>query len=401
MSTGGIPDLLTGALILIVDDEPANLQLLADLLKQRGHEVRVAPSGQLALNYIGRQKPDLILLDVNMPEMDGYEVCRRLKDNPDWAMIPVIFISASDEERNIVQSFVAGGVDYVTKPFHSAEVEARVETHLKLYRYQQHLEALVQEKVREAANAIERAAALQRIGIMGVISTGIAHEINQPLNALKMRADSLLYWENQRNLPPVAEIMQDVRAISQCADQIGEIIQHMRALAREQKPDRSAVCEVVATTRNILQLLEYRLARQHIVAQLEVCNPPPQVMMATVHWEQILINLVVNAYEALGRIERTHKQIRICLSAAGSDLLLEVADNGPGIKPADRAKIFEPFHTTGRTENNTGLGLPIIKAMIELYDGKIWLADNAAAGARFLVQIPAVESAGTEEDKER
>ena len=197
MSTGEIPDLLTGALILIVDDEPANLQLLADLLKQRGHAVRVAPSGQLALNYISRQKPDLILLDVNMPGMDGYEVCRRLKDNPDWAMIPVIFISASDEEQNIVQSFVAGGVDYVTKPFHSAEVEARVETHLKLYRYQQHLEALVQEKVREAATAIERAAAVQRVGMMGVISTGIAHEINQPLNALKMRADSLLYWENQ------------------------------------------------------------------------------------------------------------------------------------------------------------------------------------------------------------
>lgn len=399
MSTGEIPDLLTGALILIVDDEPANLQLLADLLKQRGHAVRVAPSGQLALNYINRQKPDLILLDVNMPGMDGYEVCRRLKDNPDWAMIPVIFISASDEEQNVVQSFATGGVDYVTKPFHSAEVEARVETHLKLYRYQQHLEVLVQEKVREAANAIERAATLQRIGIMGVISAGIAHEINQPLNALKMRADSLLYWENQRKLPPVEEIMQDVRAISQCAGQISEIIQHMRSLARDQKPDRSAVCEVVATTRNILQLLEYRLARQHIVAQSEILDPPPQVMMATVHWEQILINLLVNAYEALGRIERTDKKIRIRLSAAGSDLLLEVADNGPGIRPADREKIFEPFHTTGLTENNTGLGLPIIKSMIELYDGKIWLADDAAEGVRFFVRIPAVASVGPEEDK--
>lgn len=201
MITDGAQELLAGALILIVDDEPANLQLLADLLKQRGHKVRVAPDGQLALNYIDRQKPDLILLDVNMPDMDGFEVCRRLKDNPDWAMIPVIFISASDEEQNIVRSFAAGGVDYVTKPFHSAEVEARVETHLKLYGYQRRLEVLVQEKVREAANAIERASTLQRIGMMGVISAGIAHEINQPLNALKMRADSLLYWENQRNLP--------------------------------------------------------------------------------------------------------------------------------------------------------------------------------------------------------
>ena len=400
MITDGVQELLAGALILIVDDEPANLQLVADLLKQSGHEVRVAPDGQLALNYIGRQKPDLILLDVNMPGMDGFEVCRRLKDNPDWAMIPVIFISASDEEQNIVRSFTAGGVDYVTKPFHSAEVEARVETHLKLYRYQRHLELLVQEKVREAANAIEQASALQRIGMMGVISAGIAHEINQPLNALKMRADSLLYWDSQRNLPPVGEILQDVRAISQCADQISKIIQQMRALARDQKPDRSAVCEVVAATRNILNLVESRLGRQHIVAKLEVCNPPPQVMMATVHLEQILINLLVNAYEALGRIDRPDKQIKIRLSAAGPDLLLEVADNGPGVEPASRDKIFEPFHTTGRIENNTGLGLPIIKTMIELYDGKIWLAYGTTEGARFIVQIPSVESSGMKEAKE-
>ena len=246
-----------------------------------------------------------------------------------------------------------------------------------------------------------RSAAQQRIGMMGVISAGIAHEINQPLNALKMRADSLLYWDNQRKLPPLDEILHDLRAISQCAGQISEIIQHMRSLARDQKPDRSAVCEVVAATRNILHLVENRLARQHIVAQLEVCNPPPQVMMATVHLEQILINLLVNAYESLGRMDRPDKRITIRLSAAGPDLLLEVADNGPGIAPETREKIFEPFHTTGRTDHNTGLGLPIIKTMIELYNGKIWLADNATEGARFLVQIPAVESFGPGEDKNR
>ena len=122
-------------------------------------------------------------------------------------------------------------------------------------------------------------------------------------------------------------------------------------------------------------------------------------MMATVHLEQILINLLINAYEALGRIDRPHKQIRIRLSAVGSDLLLEVADNGPGVEPADRGKIFEPFHTTGRTDHNTGLGLPIIKTMIELYGGKIWLEEGAAEGACFVVQIPAVESSGPEEVK--
>jgi sigma-B regulation protein RsbU (phosphoserine phosphatase) len=140
----------TEADILVVDDTPANLRLLAGMLGQRGYRVRPVPSGKLALRAIASAPPDLILLDIRMPEMDGYQVCQRLKADEGTRDIPVIFISALDELGDKVRAFQAGGVDYVTKPFQFEEVLARVETHLALRRLQVRLEEANREL--EAAN---------------------------------------------------------------------------------------------------------------------------------------------------------------------------------------------------------------------------------------------------------
>jgi putative two-component system response regulator len=147
--------------ILIVDDTPANLELLAGMLRQKQYRVRPALSGKLALQAaLNDRSPDLILLDINMPEMDGYEVCRQLKADRRSADVPVIFISALNETVDKIEAFSAGGVDYVTKPFQFEEVNARVETHLKLHRLQAALEnhnrnltTLVQAQVSEISEA--------------------------------------------------------------------------------------------------------------------------------------------------------------------------------------------------------------------------------------------------------
>ena len=128
------------ASILVVDDTPANLQVLAGMLKDRGYKVRPVPSGKLALLAARRDPPDLILLDINMPEMNGYEVCEHLKADDTLKGIPVIFISALTEQLDKVKAFAFGGVDYITKPFQMEELHARVETHLKLRRLQIELE---------------------------------------------------------------------------------------------------------------------------------------------------------------------------------------------------------------------------------------------------------------------
>src|SRR5687768_4777703 len=128
------------ASILVVDDTPANLQVLAGMLKDRGYKVRPVPGGKLALAAARRDPPDLILLDINMPDMNGYEVCEQLKADEALKGIPVIFISALTEPLDKVKAFATGGVDYLTKPFQMEELHARVETHLKLRRLQIELE---------------------------------------------------------------------------------------------------------------------------------------------------------------------------------------------------------------------------------------------------------------------
>ena len=135
--------------ILVVDDTPANLQLLASVLKERGYKTRPVPSGLLALQAALSEPPDLILLDINMPEMNGFEVCQSLKADEKLRDIPVIFISALNEVLDKVKAFAVGGVDYITKPFQFDEVQARVDTHLKLWHLQQEL--------REAQPAIGQA----------------------------------------------------------------------------------------------------------------------------------------------------------------------------------------------------------------------------------------------------
>src|SRR5205807_6794940 len=151
--------------ILVVDDTPANLQVLAGMLKDRGHKVRPVPGGKLALLAARRDPPDLILLDINMPEMNGYEVCEHLKSDESLKGIPVIFISALTEQMDKVKAFATGGVDYITKPFQMEELHARVETHLKRRRLQIDLEEysrrleLAQERLSldlELARGIQR-----------------------------------------------------------------------------------------------------------------------------------------------------------------------------------------------------------------------------------------------------
>src|SRR5579872_376498 len=152
---------------MIVDDNPANLRLLEDMLLEKGHEVRSFPVGRLALAEAIQNPPDLILLDINMPEMNGYEVCEHLKSNERLAGIPVIFLSALNEIQDKVKAFRAGGVDYISKPFQIEEVHARVETHLKLHTLQRALKAQNEKlEVAVAARTQELAEANRRLTIL-------------------------------------------------------------------------------------------------------------------------------------------------------------------------------------------------------------------------------------------
>src|SRR3989339_730306 len=161
--------------ILVVDDTPANLQLLTGMLKERGYRVRPVPSGKLAIQAARSQTPDLILLDVNMPEMNGYEVCEQFKADAALREIPVLFISALGETMDKMKAFAVGGVDYVTKPFQFEEVDARVQTHLKLRRLQIEQERQ-NRQLRESYDQLKKLEELQ-----DNLTHMIIHDMRSPL----------------------------------------------------------------------------------------------------------------------------------------------------------------------------------------------------------------------------
>src|SRR5579871_4052170 len=183
--------------IMIVDDTPANLRLLEDMLVQEGYEVRSFPRGRLAIAAALKDPPDLILLDVMMPEMNGYETCERLKSNAGLEDVPVVFLSALRETDDKVKAFRAGGVDYISKPFQIEEVHARVETHLDLHELQralklhnERLEQTVAARTRELQEANRRLTILDRSkdDFLNLIS----HELRTPLNGLLGVSDLIL-----------------------------------------------------------------------------------------------------------------------------------------------------------------------------------------------------------------
>jgi putative two-component system response regulator len=207
--------------ILIVDDTLANLTLLGGMLKEKGYKVRPVPSGTLALAAVQHKPPDLILLDITMPQMDGYEVCRRLKADVRFQDIPIVFISALSETIDKVKAFGCGGLDYVTKPFQFEEVEARVETHLKLRQYQVRLEQLVDEKVQEIGDAqLSTILALSKLSESRDTDTG--KHIERVQSYCRLIAEYLPKWIPQYETIVDAEFIRNIHRASPLHD-IGKV----------------------------------------------------------------------------------------------------------------------------------------------------------------------------------
>ncbi len=423
--------------ILIVDDVPNNLHLLAKILSKQGYKTRTAPDGQLALRSIESTPPDLILLDIMMPSMDGYKVCEILKASATTKDIPVIFISALNGVLDKVKAFEVGGVDYITKPFQEQEVFARVSNQLlqrqllhQTQSYAQQLEQTLTELKKTQAQLIQK----EKMASLGQLAAGIAHEINNPVNFISgnisMAADyaqdlvRLIKLYRHYYPHPVAEIVGELEKIQpefiaddypkllgsmkEGASRISEIVVSFRNFSRLGQ-EKCKPVDIHEGIDNTLVILQHRLKGANNIGEIEVrkhYSKLPKVTCYASQLNQVFMNLLINAIDAL-ESQPYPRKITISTSVSADSepalynpdsklatqkpqsVMILIADNGCGICEAVRHRIFDPFFTTKPVGSGTGLGLAISHDIIvEKHGGKISCISTPGGGTEFILQIP-------------
>ncbi|NET54859.1 MAG: response regulator [Symploca sp. SIO2E6] len=363
--------------ILIVDDTPENLRFLSMGLSIRGYEVKCAISGSMALLGVSDELPDLILLDIRMPQMDGYEVCEQLKANQRTREIPIIFLSALHEVSDKVKAFASGGVDYITKPFQMEEVLVRVENQLTIVRLQKQLQQqnLRLQKLNE--ELVQSNRELEQFAFI------VSHDLQEPLRAVSSFTQLLVEsYPDSLN----AEVKECIAFILDGTARMGQLIKDLLVYSRL----GTAAREFQPTDCNIV--LEDVLVDLHImVAETDAKlthDSLPTVMGDSVQLAQLFQNLIINAIK-FHRPE-VPPRIKISVESKDGEWLFGVHDNGIGIKKQNFERIFKMFKRLHTIDNypGTGIGLAICKKIVERHEGEIWVESELGVGTTFYFAIP-------------
>ena len=358
--------------MLVVDDTIENLRLLSSMLEEHGYEVRPVTNGRQALQAVERDPPDLILLDITMPEMDGYEVCRRLRANDRSKDVPVIFLTALTDTADKLRAFDTGAVDYVTKPFRFEEVLARVKTHVALRRAQVAL-----------ADSYKRLSTLERL--RDDLVHMIVHDMRSPLQVLLTRLELLE--------GPAAALGEDSRDDLQNAiessKELGRMVNDLLDVSRLEAGEMPLERGVWDLTR---MANEVRAALGTIDRERPIDVESPGAVDVSCDGalvRRVMENLVSNV------IKHTPAGTRMRISIARGDGRVRVAvhDEGSGVPAEAREKIFEKFGTVEsrheRAYHSVGLGLAFCKLAIEAHGGTIGVDPGVPVGSTFWFELPA------------
>lgn len=361
--------------LLIVDDTPANLHLLTDMLVKRGYRVRPVTSGRAALQAARSEPPDLILLDICMPAMSGFEVCERLKADAALNGIPVIFLSALNEPLDKVKAFGSGGVDYITKPFQCEEVEARVHTHLGLRRLQVQLE----DQNRRLQESYEQLRVLE--ALRDNLTHMIVHDMRSPLTVimgtLDMIKTNLTGLDKNGDLLELAR--QSARALNDMATQMLDVSR----LEAGQMPISKTVCDVAKLAREVIEPLRLQAENR----RLQVVAAEPLVVTCDGDViRRVIGNLVTNALKCTP----SGGEVSVACTRAGAGARVAVTDTGCGIAPEDQARLFKKFcQLEGQTRKlGVGLGLAFCKLAVEAHGGTIGVDSEVNKGSTFWFVLP-------------
>ena len=376
------------ARILVVDDERQNRALLEVMLAPDGYEVHTAANGEEALALVAGDPPDLILLDVMMPRLDGYEVARRVKGSPVTQNIPIIMITAHDDRDARMRGLSAGAEDFLSKPVDRAELSVRVKNLLRLKafgdyysRYSETLESQLRQS--------------QKMEALGQLASGVAHDFNNLLTVIMSYADLVI-----EDLKPGETAHDDLLQVVAAATSAASLTRQLLAFSRKQvlKPTAIDVNELVGGMEKMLA----RLIRDNVELVTVLAIAPGGVRADHGQLEQVLMNLVVNARDAMpkgGRLIIQTAEVEVAASgtndvAGGPYITIAVSDTGTGMDDATKERLFEPFFTTKEPGKGTGLGLATVYGIVQQSGGFLRVDSTLGEGTTFRVYLPRVYAAG-------
>ena len=370
--------------ILIIDDTPDNLRVLANILTEQGYNVRKALNGQMALKACERLLPDLILLDIMMPHINGYELCQHLKADEKTRQIPVIFISALDESLDKVKAFSVGGADYITKPFQLEEVLARVKNQLTIRQLHDRLgkqNARLQQLNEELQHANEE---LRRSNDeLQQFTSIVSHDLQSPLQTISLSLELIIFQYKEGISAKVeSHILKSLNGVRKMQRLIKELLEYSR-VGRGTEEFQPTDCKAVLE--EALGNLEQEIAASGASITY---SDLPTVMGDRTQLMQLFQNLISNAIKF--RHPSVTPRIKISAEAQqGGKWRVGVHDNGIGIEPQHFERIFEIFQRLHNSTEyaGTGIGMSICKKIVEFHGGRLWVESQLGAGSTFYFTI--------------
>lgn len=427
--------MLDSAKILVVDDTPANLEVVTEILADAGYTVSTALSGDRAIKRVQTFVPDLILLDIQMPGIDGFETCRQLKENSAIAYVPVIFMTAVADTDSKVKGFSLGAVDYITKPFQEAELLARVNTHLQLSFLTQQLERRIQERTIELQAALDRLSCSQlqliqneKMASLGNLVAGVAHEINNPIgfldgsiNNIRDYTEDLLRYvrlcqqNSSQMASPIQEYAREIDLEFICEDlpkvldsmrgateRIRALSNSLRTFSRGDKESKVSA-DLHQGIENALLILKYRIkanSRRPAIQILKEYGEIPKIECFPGQLSQVFMNILANAIDVFDEIakqssfieiEANPQKIEITTTTLSdiNQVEIRIRDNGSGMTPEVKDRIFDHLFTTKEVGKGTGLGLAIAHQIVtERHSGTLEVRSEIGQGSEFFIRLP-------------